>query len=147
MVVDQADAMIMQNWDHVEHIFDKLNITPKEAHGCDFSRLKPWFTEEKAAYLRQSLILTRFATPEMNSLFSNKCFNIAGKLKVRPVYRGETGNLGLEVPGAETKPKGFRQTFSRLVFPRGSEKFMRTTHQKNLIFALLILPQSFFHLF
>lgn len=114
VIVDQTDALFMQNWTHVENIFNKLNVTPRDAHGCDFSRLKPWFTEEKAAYLRQSIILSQYATPEMNSLLSNGCFNLAGKLKIRPVYDGAlaaiSGGSGIRV----------RQTFTRLVPPRAS---------------------------
>lgn len=143
-IVDQADAMIMQNWDHVEHIFNKLNVTPKDAHGCDFSRLKPWFTEEKAAYFRQSIILSQYLTPDMNSLFLNKCFNLAGKIKVRPVYDGVLGNMSSGIIGAGDVVK-VRQTFSRLVPPRAEREAFdsdpaRDPDLRFTYFTTVILP-------
>lgn len=138
VVVDQADAMYMQNWEHVQNIFNKLNVTPREAHGCDFSRLKPWITEEKSAYFRQSVILSQYLSPEMNSLFSNSCFNLAGKLKVRPVYEGSMANIG----GGNIR---IRQTFSRLVPPRSARDEYENDPSKDpdlrfTYFTTVILP-------
>lgn len=103
VIVDQADALLMQNWDHVEFIFDHLNLHPKETHGCDFSRVRSWYLDDKAKDFRQTIALAGFNTPELNTLFFNHSKNWAGKVKVNANYEGALQGLGLRI----------KQTFSR----------------------------------
>ncbi|GAA5837384.1 hypothetical protein JCM5353_002680 [Sporobolomyces roseus] len=103
VVVDQMDVMLMQNWDHLNFVMERLNKIPEEDHGCDFSRVKPWYLDGKARFLRQSILLSRYSTPETTSLFSNHCFNQAGKLKSVTNYDGLLDQV----------PKGLRQVWNR----------------------------------
>ncbi|CAG8503986.1 12195_t:CDS:10 [Ambispora gerdemannii] len=88
LIIDQCDTLLMQNWDHVEHIFDHLNLIPKEHHDCDFARVKNWYLDGNAKYLRQTLLFADYLTPEMNALYNTYLFNIAGKLKIKHLHQG-----------------------------------------------------------
>ncbi|KAF5684794.1 u3 small nucleolar RNA-associated 25 [Fusarium circinatum] len=103
VIVDQADALLMQNWEHVEFIFEHMNLQPKDAHGCDFSRVRNWFLEDWAKYFRQTIILSAFNTPELSELLRLHCHNWAGKVRLQPEYPGMLSQLGIKA----------KQTFSR----------------------------------
>lgn len=103
VIMDQADALLMQNWEHVEFIFEHLNIQPKDAHGCDFSRVRSWYLDDQAKFFRQTAIFSAFNTPELTELFRTQCQNWAGKARLQREYPGVIQDLGLKV----------KQTFSR----------------------------------
>ncbi|CAG8559705.1 17138_t:CDS:10 [Rhizophagus irregularis] len=77
IIVDQCDTLLMQNWDHVE-----------KSHDCDFSRVKNWYLDGRARYLRQTIILSDYLTPEINMLFNKQMNNVDGKMKIKHHHQG-----------------------------------------------------------
>lgn len=103
VIVDQADALLMQNWEHVEYVFEHLNIQPKDAHGCDFSRVRSWYLDDQARFFRQTIVFSAFNTPELAGLFRTNCTNWAGKARLQETYPGLIQYLGVKA----------KQTFNR----------------------------------
>lgn len=96
--MDQADVMLMQNWEHLDIIFNHLNLTPKVFYliwylcayiatkkarpTTDFSRVRTWELNGLARHYRQTLIFSSFVSVEFNALFNRLCSNYAGKIKI-----------------------------------------------------------------
>lgn len=108
VIMDQADATLMQNFEHAEFVFDHLNLQPKDPHGCDFSRVRSWYLDGHAPNLRQTIILSAFLTPKINSLYYKHMRNVAGRLRYTPDY-----TAGL----IESLSYGIKQTFLRFDSP------------------------------
>jgi U3 small nucleolar RNA-associated protein 25 len=103
VIVDHADALLMQNWDHTEYIFEHMNLQPREPHGCDYNRVRMWYLDDMAKAYRQTIILSSFNTPELAELMRSHCHNWAGQIRMQPEYPGIIQSLGVKV----------KQTFSR----------------------------------
>ncbi|KZP19811.1 digestive organ expansion factor [Athelia psychrophila] len=103
LVVDQMDALTMQNWEHTQFVFSHLNKLPKESRAdTDFSRIKPWYLDGHSAYLRQSILLSAFETPDTRALFNGSLTNVAGKLRIEKRWN------------AVPVPEGIDQNFVRV---------------------------------
>ncbi|WWC90610.1 uncharacterized protein L201_005546 [Kwoniella dendrophila CBS 6074] len=126
LIADGLDTMAMQNWDHVQFIFNNMNKIPKSPHGCDFSRVKPWYLESQAQYLRQTILLTRYDTPESRALFNRHCHNLQGKVRleksdyngvldrVRPGVRQIFERIDLETPKSSSGNAAVEEIDNRL---------------------------------
>jgi U3 small nucleolar RNA-associated protein 25 len=93
-----AELFLMQNFDHVKLIFDHLNLLPKESHGCDFSRVKEFILDGKQKQVRQTIVFSRFNTPELNFITNNHCTNYAGYCKVAKAFDGSINQVTINVP-------------------------------------------------
>ncbi|KCV68826.1 hypothetical protein H696_04243 [Fonticula alba] len=94
VVVDQANTIAMQNWDHLLSLFEHLNLQPREARDTDFSRIKNWVLDGHSKYLRQNIFLSSFLFPELNALFSRYSLNHSGRVRAtQPVPRGTIGRV------------------------------------------------------
>jgi U3 small nucleolar RNA-associated protein 25 len=108
VIMEQADAAVMQNWEHAEFVFEHLNLQPKDAHGCDFSRVRSWYLDGHAPFIRQTIILSAFITPKINTLYNKHMRNFAGRLKY---VADNTAGL------IESMSYGIKQTFLRFDSP------------------------------
>lgn len=127
VIVDQADALLMQNWEHVEYIFEHLNLQPREAHDCDFSRVREWYLDKQAPHFRQTLVFSAFHTPELAELSRRRARSWAGRVRASPaIYAGAIEALGLkakqtfsrfEAPSAAAEPDARFAYFQRAVVP------------------------------
>lgn len=149
VVVDHANALQMQNWQHVEYVFSQLNLLPKEAHGCDFSRVRTWYLDKYARHLRQTIVLSDFITPEINALSSAHMLNVAGRVRSIPVYKGamlklppsvppNTGQtfLRYDSPTPTRDPNARFQYFTSTIIA----SLLRDRHSKG---TLIFIPSSF----
>ncbi|KAK2615116.1 hypothetical protein N8I77_001892 [Diaporthe amygdali] len=126
VIVDQADALLMQNWEHVEYIFEHLNLQPKDDHGFDVSRVRSWYFDDQARHFRQTLVFSQFNTPELSKLFRLHCRNWAGKVRVEPEHAGVIGELGVKAkqtfsridpPSIEAEPEARFNYFTKAIVP------------------------------
>ncbi|KAL6865121.1 hypothetical protein ACP4OV_016272 [Aristida adscensionis] len=97
VVVDHADVISMQNWAHLEAVFEQLNHLPSKEHGTNVMRIRPWYLDQQAQYYRQTILLSSYLTPEMNALFNGLCFNYEGKVKMVTEYTGVLPKIQLDV--------------------------------------------------
>jgi U3 small nucleolar RNA-associated protein 25 len=140
----------MQNWDHLVHLLEHMNRIPSDSHGCDFSRIRPETLDgryvmvlreailksagdltqvSRAKYLRQTLLLSEFASPEMNSVFARHMSNVTGKVKLRRDHKGSITSAVANV----------HQTFMRVHCNRSADvddaRFKHFTEQVCHMFA------------
>ena len=66
---------------------EALNKLPETQHGVDIFRVKEWYLSGLAKHYRQTIMLSSFASAELNALFNRLCVNHAGKVKLRPKYK------------------------------------------------------------
>jgi len=104
LIMDQADVMLMQNWEHVVTVMNFLNKTPKSLPPeMDISRIRAWTLNGWSKHVRQSIILSSHVSPEINALFK-KFENFAGKVRINFQFEGAVSDVKAKI----------KQTFRRI---------------------------------
>lgn len=83
LVVDFADVLMMQNWEHVLTIVSHVNEIPASNHDTDIMRIREWYLAGNAKRYRQNVVLSSYAAAELNS-FMGAASNFEGLVKIPP---------------------------------------------------------------
>ncbi|XP_072504033.1 U3 small nucleolar RNA-associated protein 25 homolog isoform X1 [Notamacropus eugenii] len=99
LIIDQVDIYLMQNWEHVLHLMNHMNLLPLDPHGVDFSRVRMWSLNNWSKYYRQTLLLGALQETQINSVFSKYCVNHQGQVTVRSIPMiGSIGQVLVQLP-------------------------------------------------
>ncbi|KAK6202940.1 digestive organ expansion factor, partial [Scheffersomyces amazonensis] len=99
LIIDKANQIEMQNWDHVSTVLKYLNKIPKDFHDADFSRIRMWSINDQSKLLRQSLIFSEYLTPSINNL-TTKSLNLSGKIKYKSIINSQNcimNSIGIKI--------------------------------------------------
>ena len=130
IVIENASAILMQNWRHLQDIVEIANSIPtSHREGTDFSRVLPQFLNSEGNKLRQTIVFSDHMDVRLNSLMGKKCHNISGCMKVRQWFQdGEITEVlpktkhlfrRIEVLGGPVNSDDSRfKYFLKNVFPR-----------------------------
>lgn len=137
LILDQTEIFLMQNWDHLLHVFNHLHLQPVESHGTDFSRVRTWALNGWAKYYRQTLIFSSLHSSEIAGLISKYCFNYAGRLtSVNIITSGSICQVIVEYPQVFHKIVGKNATeiidarfefFTKKILPNYQDTLMKNT--------------------
>uniref|UniRef100_A0A8C3WIR2 U3 small nucleolar RNA-associated protein 25 homolog n=1 Tax=Catagonus wagneri TaxID=51154 RepID=A0A8C3WIR2_9CETA len=99
LIIDQADIYLMQNWEHVLHLMNHMNLLPLDSHGVDFSRVRMWSLNNWSKYYRQTLLFGALQDAQINAVFSKYCVNVQGQVAVRnPPMTGSISHVLVQLP-------------------------------------------------
>ncbi|KAI7805875.1 Digestive organ expansion factor [Triplophysa rosa] len=85
LIVDQADVFLMQNWEHVLHVLNHVNLQPLDSHGVDFSRVRMWNLNNWAAHYRQTLVFSAIQEPQITNILTKHCHNYRGQVHCKTI--------------------------------------------------------------
>ena len=71
-VLDRADALRMQNWDHVLELSNCMNRKPRQLRDVDIRRLLPSAADQSTRFLRQTIILSNGHSPDYPALLHDR---------------------------------------------------------------------------
>lgn len=126
----RTDVMLMQNWDHVVNLMDRMNQQPKKTNRTDFSRVRNYFLLGQAACWRQLGMVSQFSDPHLISTFNRHAKSIAGKMKLRRKIPEDTASI------CDVMIK-VRQVFQRVP----CDSFVTQGDKRIKYFTTVVLPQ------
>lgn len=146
LIMDQVDIFMMQNWEHVTFLMEKLHQRPKKSHGVDFSRVRLWTLDEMSPLYRQTLLFSSSPLVELNAIFNRSCHNYLGKLSTVNSYKtGTISSIALS-----NIPIVFHRVDSSSIATSIDDRFnyfvqkIMPEYKKDLMYHTLIVVPSYF---
>ena len=95
VIIDEADLLLHQNWQHVKDIFSALNVTPLSSQNTDFSRVREGDLTGLLRFNRQTVIFSSYPDAEISSLVKKNCLNaLGGQVVIRASeYKGSMSRV------------------------------------------------------
>ena len=80
-------------------MWDHFHLLPKESHGTDFSRVRPWAVNGWSKHYRQTILFSSVALIEFSSLLNKRCNNYSGSIRVvNPRTTGTICHVVVQLP-------------------------------------------------
>lgn len=80
VLLDSAHLFLYQNMDHLEEVLKSVNQLPTKPESLnDINRIMNLFLDKKAAFLRQTIILTKHLSLDLSYLLRNCAQNYIGR--------------------------------------------------------------------
>ena len=145
VVADNSDVFLMQNWDHLLHIFKHLHVQPNESHDTDFSRVYDWALDGHAKHYCQFLIFSSISHPQIASLPHKYCYNYNGLIVAEPNHhKGTMCQIPLQLPqifqrvSVETYATSFEVRFKHFI-----DEILQKYKKEKLSNTLVYVPQYY----
>jgi len=126
----KCQALLMQNWDHVNYVLDKINKHISKSSDIDFGRVRQYQLAGQSKHWRQLIMVSDFMDPFITSTFKRFGQSVAGRLKLRRKVSPDEASL------CDVLVK-VRQVFTRI--PTSS--FQNQCEDKLSYFQNKVLPQ------
>jgi U3 small nucleolar RNA-associated protein 25 len=81
--ISQADVLYFQNWEHVDFVMRHANQLPINDRGTDFSRIRPYFLDQKSHQYRQLVLSTALNLPVIQATFREFGTSLSNKIRLK----------------------------------------------------------------
>lgn len=145
LILEQADVFTMQNWEHVLHIFQHINIPPKDSHNVDFSRVRNISLDNLDKFYRQTIAISSTNLPQISSLFSKFCYNHQGLISAELIRdNGSICTIAKQIPQVFHKlmPPTLVDS-AEMRFKFFVEKIYRQYKESKMTHTVVYIPQYF----
>lgn len=118
LIIDQADVLMMQNWEHLIVLMEIMNKAPHDIHklNTDLNRIRMWTLDGLASLYRQTILFSATHVDHNRALVS-KCKNFTGRVQVlNPVHDGSVQEVVVQAELVLIRVAGMRDHDSRFQF-------------------------------